>query len=516
MVPPQREGTLALSSSRRPSPASSPKPVEPTPAPPASTPAGAGGLPDVDEISKLLNALGDAEVADSPSQPPSSPGKFEKPSAPVHFVIPAGPGGATRPLGAILSAPEEKSVSDMDFILPDLKPESGRQSKAPPIVKLAPSSDTVKLSPSSMGPRTGTGAIRLGPSDPAKTASHNIAHLTGNQTDATKTAKHGTVRLTGNQTEAAKTAKHGTVRLTGNQTDAAKTASPMTASATPAEPVVAKDEKPAPKAERPRRKKAAKPRRSNGGQDPWASVVFLLLVILVVLLYVGFFIVRPKIVAARSAAQSAPASAESVKPGRKPMAKPRPTVKVKPSASPASSVDKPKTGTVKPAQTTGKTSAPTVSPAETAARSDGAAAAGAVTDNGLGEVDVPEDDESAEGAAAATPAPSEEPVKPVSKFAPPWARKDTPAKPVEEKPEEEVVIEVPAAVDVPEAREWPELKVTAVIGSGNKGSVLVNGIVVSVGEELEEGPVLKSVSRQAAIFEWDGDRRTIYVSSKSE
>ena len=67
------------------------------------------------------------------------------------------------------------------------------------------------------------------------------------------------------------------------------------------------------------------------------------------------------------------------------------------------------------------------------------AAAGAVTDNGLGEVDVPEDDESAEGVAAATPAPSEEPVKPVSKFAPPWARKDTPAKPVEEKPEEELI-----------------------------------------------------------------------------
>ena len=198
------------------------------------------------------------------------------------------------------------------------------------------------------------------------------------------------------------------------------------------------------------------------------------------------------------------------------MAKPRPTVKVKPSASPVSSADKPKTGAVKPAQTTGKTSAPTASPAGTAASSGGAAAAGAVTDNGLGEVDVPEDDDSVESAAATTPAPSEEPVKPVSKFAPPWARKDTPAKPVEEKPEEEVVIEVPAAVDVPEAREWPELKVTAVIGSGKKGSVLVNGVVVSVGEELEEGPVLKSVSRQAAIFEWDGDRRTIYVSSKSE
>ncbi len=494
-------------------------------------------------------------------------------------MIPAGPGGATRPLGAILSAPEEKSVSDMDFILPDLKPEPGSQSKSPPIVKLAPSSDTVKLSPSSMGPRTGTGAIRLGggsriqgsgsktsgpepqaanqkpngespgpvrlgagqtdpaktgkhgtvrlgPSDPAKTAGHGTVHLTGNQTDATKTAKHGTVRLTGNQTEAAKTAKHGTVRLTGNQTDAAKTTSSTTAPATPTEPVAAKDEKPSPKEGKPRRKKAPKPRRSKGGQDPWASVVFLLLVILVVLLYVGFFIVRPKIMAARSAAQPAPASAESVKPAeRKPVAKPRPAVKVKPSVKPVSSTDKPKTDSVKPktdtvnpAQTTGKASDQTVSSAGNAAQSGGAAAGGAVTDKGLGEVDVPEDDEPVVGTdvASTSAAPSEEPAKPASKFAPPWARKDNPAKPVEEKPKEEVVIEVPAAVDVPEAREWPELKVTAVIGSGKKGSVLVNGTVVSVGEELEEGPVLKSVSRQAAIFEWDGDSRTIYVSSKSE
>ena len=145
----------------------------------------------------------------------------------------------------------------------------------------------------------------------------------------------------------------------------------------------------------------------------------------------------------------------------------------------------------------------------------GAAQPVPATDNGLGEVDVPEDDEPVEGASAA--APVEEPAKPASKFAPPWARKDTPAQPVAvEKPKEEVVIDVPAAVDVPEVREWPELKVTAVIGSGKKGSVLVNGTVVSVGEELEEGPVLKSVSRQAAVFEWDGDRRTIYVSSKNE
>ncbi len=131
----------------------------------------------------------------------------------------------------------------------------------------------------------------------------------------------------------------------------------------------------------------------------------------------------------------------------------------------------------------------------------------------MDEVDVPEDDGPA---TPASPEPASDAPKSVSKFAPPWARKDVPAQPVEQKPKEEVVIDVPTAVDVPEVREWPELKVTAVIGSGKRGSVLVNGNVVSVGEELEEGPVLKSVSRQAAVFEWDGDRRTIFVSAKNE
>ncbi len=502
---------MALSSSRRPSPASPPKPVEPSPAPPASAPA-EPGLSDADEISKLLSALG----------------------------------------------------GDTDIILPP---------KESPIVKLAPAAGTVKLSPGLLAPRTGTGATSLGgaqadsapiakpgtvrlggsPADsskaaghgtvrlgggstaPATTAGHGTVHLTGNQTDAAKTAKHGTVRLTGNQTDAAKTAKHGTVRLTGNQTDAAKTAASATASvtaaATPSAPLpasiaspaaapaaaasAAKEEKTA-KKDKPRRRKAPKPRRSNGGQDPWAGIVFVLLVILVVLLYVGFFIVRPKIIAARSAAQPAPVPAETAKPGpRKPASKPRPAAKAKPSAKPAPSAVQPKPVADKPAQATDNPVSQTPPAGDSAKARQGGAVPGAVTGNGLGEVDVPEDDDPAEGATAAAIPPAVEEPKPASKYAPPWARKDTPAQPEEEKPKE-VVIEVPAAVDVPEVREWPELKVTAVIGSGKKGSVLVNGTVVSVGEELEEGPVLKAVSRQAAVFEWDGDRRTIYVSSKNE
>ncbi len=567
---------MALSSSRRPNPASSPKPVEPTPVPSASTPAESGGLSDADEISKLLSALGDAEVASPPPEaPPASVSPRKSPES-VDFVIPAGPGGATRPLGAILSASEEKSVSDMDFILPDLKPDlkpdSGGMAKEPPIVKLAPSADTVRLSPATFAPRPGSGAVRLGGSrgvesqkskvespvatdpakpgtvrlggkvdaspggpgivpaatDAAKTAKHGTVRLGGKgdaspggpgivptATGAAKTAKHGTVRLTGNQTEAAKTGKHGTVRLTGNQTDAAKTASSAPAPATQAVP--AKDEKTATKGKKQHRRKAPKPQRHSGGQDPWASVVFVILVILVVLLYVGFFIVRPKIISARSATQPASTTAETARPAaRKPVAKPKPAGQVKPSGKtvPSAKTQKTPTGkTGQPGET--KDAQPPAATATAKAQDDGAATTAPITDSGLGEVDVPEDDEPVEGTATSEPV--VEPAKPVSKFAPPWARKDTPAQPVaEEKPKEEVVIDVPAAVDIPEVREWPELKVTAVIGSGKKGSVLVNGTVVSVGEELEEGPVLKSVSRQAAVFEWDGDSRTIYVSSKNE
>ena len=447
-------------------------------------------------------------------------------------MIPAGPGGTTRPLGKILPASKEGSVSDMDFILPDLNSESDGPAKAPPIVKLAPSDATVKLSPVSLAPRTGTGAIRLGGQAEANAtggASEKAVKPSNGQTVeptaggpgtvqaatvAAKTAKHGTVRLTGNQTEATKTAKHGTVRLTGNQTDAAKSAS---ASGTQPAPVVVNDEKAAPKKDKPRRKKAPRPRRSNGGQDPWASVVFLILVILVVLLYVGFFIVRPKIIAVRPPAQPAPTQKEAAKPlARKPAARPKSAVQARPSGTTSPSAVKPKAAVDKPghAADTPGTQEPAAS-ASARASQKGIASTGAMMDEGLGEVDIPEDDDPAEDASAtANPSASEQP-KSVSKFAPPWARKDTSGQPMEEKPKE-IVIEVPADVDVPEVREWPELRVTAVIGSGKKGSVLVNGNVVSVGEELEEGPVLKSVTRQAAIFEWDGDRRTIYVSSKAE
>lgn len=98
-----------------------------------------------------------------------------------------------------------------------------------------------------------------------------------------------------------------------------------------------------------------------------------------------------------------------------------------------------------------------------------------------------------------------------SKFVPPWLRKHEPAK-----ESESTTIAVPEAVDTPEAKEWPILKVKAVVGAGDKGSALVNDSVISVGEELEEGPTLKSISRQAAVFEWDGETRTIFVSSKTE
>ena len=86
----------------------------------------------------------------------------------------------------------------------------------------------------------------------------------------------------------------------------------------------------------------------------------------------------------------------------------------------------------------------------------------------------------------------------------------------EDKAKKEVVIKVPEVIDSPEVKEWPELKVSAVLAGGTRGGALVNGAVVSVGEATADGPVLKSVSKQAAVFEWDGETRTFFVNAKPE
>ena len=516
---------MALSSNSRLRPAQPPAPPPSTPTPAAGA-AGAETLSDADEIAKLLNALSDADAgaaADSPVKPAPPPpvkpapppavippaGGKPSPSAtrridekPVDFVIPAGPGGATRPLGnAFPASSAAEPASDMDFILPDLKPETAPPPPpppSPPVVKLAP----VAAAPA----RTPTGAIRLGgaKTDAAKTGKHGTVRLTDNLTAAAKTGKHSTVRLTGNQTEAAKTAKHGTVRLTGNQSAAAAAADAQAATPPPlpkAEPEAIPELEDIGFAGE---KGSAKPRKRTergGMRDNIVNGIVLFLVILVILLYVGFFIVRPKFGdfwKGRAPAQPAPVATAPAKPSpaapaRKPVRKP--LVPKTPAAKDGGA------GKAAAPQVPAKSHKPDAPPD---ARPGGAAAVTAP--NGLGEVDVPEDDEAPVVAA---------PEQPASKFAPPWERK-APQKEPEKPKVEEIVLEVPAAVDVPEVREWPELRVTAVIGSGTKGSVLVNGNVVSVGEELEEGPVLKAVSRQAAVFEWDGDRRTIFVSSKVE
>ena len=103
-------------------------------------------------------------------------------------------------------------------------------------------------------------------------------------------------------------------------------------------------------------------------------------------------------------------------------------------------------------------------------------------------------------------------VIPDSKYLPPWMKKDDVAG--DEK--KEVVIKVPEVIDSPEVKEWPELKVSAVLAGGTRGGALVNGAVVSVGEATADGPVLKSVSKQAAVFEWDGETRTFFVNAKPE
>ncbi len=471
-------------------------------------------------MTRLLDALGDTASAAPPPdrkpgpaeptlpRPPASPSATRKlEEEPVHFVIPAGPGGATRPLGAVLSPREEDKVPDLEFILPNLKPVGAEPQKpAPAPVRLPPATGSVRLASTSSAtppdPKTATGHVRL----------------TGSQTDAAKTAKHGTVRLTGNQTDAAKTAKHGTVRLTGNQAEATQTEkTPAPRQEDAGKTPLAKEEA----AEAETANAVNLKSRTVKSSSP-ASLVVLLLLILVLLLYLGFFIVRPTFGTVRMPV-SAPASPKG---GR-----PSPAATVKP-ALPVEGRPSPAAATVKPAAPAEEQPPPTVATAEEASPTGGRSSPTAAATDGAGEVDVPEDEDAAtakaevatEGVSTAAP-PQEQPAQPPSgeaapqsKFAPPWARKapDPAEAKAPESQKEEEPVEVQQAVDIPEVREWPPLKVTAVIGSGKKGSVLVNGTVISVGEELEEGPVLKSVSRQAAVFEWDGDTRTIFVSSKSD
>lgn len=78
----------------------------------------------------------------------------------------------------------------------------------------------------------------------------------------------------------------------------------------------------------------------------------------------------------------------------------------------------------------------------------------------------------------------------------------------------------PAAPEVapepvaPAAVEWPDVEVSAVVGSGRRGSAIINGQVMVIGEESEEGLQLERIEPQAAVLRYRGATRRFIVRKR--
>jgi hypothetical protein len=68
---------------------------------------------------------------------------------------------------------------------------------------------------------------------------------------------------------------------------------------------------------------------------------------------------------------------------------------------------------------------------------------------------------------------------------------------------------VPAAVI-----EWPEIEITAIIGGGKRGGVLINGEMIVIGEASTEGISLVKIEAQAAVLQYQGEKRRFTVKKR--
>ncbi len=80
------------------------------------------------------------------------------------------------------------------------------------------------------------------------------------------------------------------------------------------------------------------------------------------------------------------------------------------------------------------------------------------------------------------------------------------------RPTHEEVIDLTVSALNAEPVKWPTIKVTAIIGGGDEGGALVNGEVVAIGYQLDNGAVLRAIEPQSATFEYQGETKKIYVS----
>jgi len=76
------------------------------------------------------------------------------------------------------------------------------------------------------------------------------------------------------------------------------------------------------------------------------------------------------------------------------------------------------------------------------------------------------------------------------------------------------VTAAPPATAQPPPVVWPDVEVAAVVGSGRRGTAIVNGEVLVVGEESTEGLVLERIEPQAAVLRFQGETRRFIVRKR--
>lgn len=62
--------------------------------------------------------------------------------------------------------------------------------------------------------------------------------------------------------------------------------------------------------------------------------------------------------------------------------------------------------------------------------------------------------------------------------------------------------------------EWPAIELTAIVGGGTRGSALINGDLLTVGEENVDGVTLMKIESQAALLQFNGQQRRFTVKRK--
>ena len=58
---------------------------------------------------------------------------------------------------------------------------------------------------------------------------------------------------------------------------------------------------------------------------------------------------------------------------------------------------------------------------------------------------------------------------------------------------------------------WPAVNLSAIVGAGSRGSALLNGELLAVGQQTTDGIALVSVEARAALLEYQGERKRFLV-----